>query len=75
MIKPTVSSPASVAGLACVPDLPTKREEPFFSWIDWSAFWIAFAVVFGVYLFTTAPTVTMEDCGELSVGSAHLGVP
>ena len=68
-LAPVVAEPARVSA---APDTP---EEKFFSWIDWSAFWIAFAVVFGVYLFTTAPTVTMEDCGELSTGSAHLGVP
>ena len=48
---------------------------PFFSRVDWSAFWTAFLFTLLVYGLTLAPTVTLEDSGELAVGSDHLGVP
>ncbi len=54
---------------------PSPSTEPFFRFVDWSAFWTATIVVLIVYGFTLAPTVTLEDCGELAVGSDHLGVP
>ncbi len=47
----------------------------FFRKVDWAAFWTAFLVTFGVYCYTLAPTVTLEDSGELTVGSDYLGVP
>lgn len=56
----------------------TLTETPkgrFFTRMDWSAFWTAFLVSFGVYAYTLAPTVTLEDSGELATAAAHLGVP
>ena len=47
----------------------------FFRRIDWAAFWIVLAVSFGVYFYTLAPTLTLEDSGELAVASDYLGVP
>lgn len=47
----------------------------FFRRIDWAAFWVAFIVALGVYVYTLAPTVTLEDGGELAVASDYLGVP
>ena len=47
----------------------------FFRKVDWLAFWTAFAVAFAVYCATLAPTVTLEDSGELVVASDYLGVP
>ncbi len=47
----------------------------FFRKIDWSSFWTAFAISFFVYFLTTAPSVTLEDAGELAVAGDHLGVP
>ena len=47
----------------------------FFRKIDWAAFWTVFAVALGVYWWTLAPTVTLEDSGELAVASDYLGVP
>lgn len=49
--------------------------QPFFRRVDWWVFWITFLVSFGVYFYTNAPTVTLEDSGELAVGSDYLGVP
>ena len=47
----------------------------FFRRIDWSAFWTTFLGTFALYFFTLAPTVTLEDSGELAVASDYLGVP
>jgi tetratricopeptide (TPR) repeat protein len=47
----------------------------FFRRIDWWAFWIVMLVSFGVYFYTLAPTLTLEDSGELAVASDYLGVP
>ena len=54
---------------------PAAPAVPFFRRADWAAFWTVFAVSFGVYFHTLAPTVTLEDCGELAVASDYLGVP
>lgn len=43
--------------------------------IDWYAFWTATIVSMIVYVWTIAPTVTLEDSGELATASAFLGVP
>lgn len=43
--------------------------------IDWFAFWIACIASFAVYVYTLAPTVTLEDSGELAVAGDWLGVP
>ena len=47
----------------------------FFRRIDWWAFWIVLAASFAVYFFTLAPTLSLEDSGELAVASDYLGVP
>lgn len=47
----------------------------FFRKCDWAAFWIAGLATLAVYFFTLAPTVTLEDSGELAVASDYLGVP
>ena len=38
----------------------------FFRRIDWWAFWIVSLVTLAVYVHTLAPTVTLEDSGELA---------
>lgn len=57
------------------PDRPGADATPFFRRVDWSAFWTTFAVSFAAYFYTIAPTVTLEDSGELAVASDYLGVP
>lgn len=42
---------------------------------DWLAFGLVFAITLAAYTFTLAPTVTLEDSGELVVAAEHLGVP
>ena len=58
-------------------DTVTVSDRPgrFFTRLDWSAFWIAFTVTLGVYAYTLAPTLTLEDSGELAVAADYLGVP
>ncbi len=53
----------------------TEESKRFFRKLDWSAFWTACIISFAVYLYTLAPTVTLEDSGELAVASDYLGVP
>jgi tetratricopeptide (TPR) repeat protein len=57
---------------ATLTETPKTR---FFTRMDWSAFWTSFIVSFAVYTYTLAPTVSLEDSGELATAAAHLGVP
>ncbi len=47
----------------------------FFRRSDWWAFWTVLLATFAVYFHTLAPTLTLEDSGELAVASDYLGVP
>ncbi len=47
----------------------------FFRRSDWIAAALTFLVSLAVYTLTLAPTVTLEDSGELIVASDYLGVP
>ena len=56
-------------------DFFDQQKGAFFRRVDLSAFWTTFVVAFGAYFYTMAPTVTLEDSGELAVASDYLGVP
>lgn len=56
-------------------DFLDRTSGPFFRKIDLAAFWTAFLATFAFYVATLAPTVTLEDSGELAVASDYLGVP
>ncbi len=43
--------------------------------VDWVTFWVVTLVVLLGYLYTLAPDLTLEDSGELAVGSMYAGVP
>ncbi len=47
----------------------------FFGRADWIAFAVATLASLVGYVLTLAPTVTLEDSGELAVASDYLGVP
>lgn len=47
----------------------------FFERFDWSAFWVTFLITLTGYTLTLAPTVTMEDSGELATAGTFLGIP
>jgi thioredoxin-like negative regulator of GroEL len=49
--------------------------KPFFRRSDWVAFGLTFLITLIVYTLTLAPTVTLEDSGELITASDYLGVP
>ena len=53
--------------------MPSNR--PFFSKSDRAAFWAGPAISFLVYFLTCAPTVSLEDCGELATAGDYAGVP
>ena len=49
--------------------------ESFFRPVDWLAFGITTLVTLLGYYLTISPDLTLEDCGELAVGSMYAGVP
>jgi len=49
--------------------------EPLFRINDWLAFAVVFVISLAVYAYTVAPSVTLEDSGELVVAADYLGVP
>src|ERR1051326_4600576 len=59
-----------------VPTPPVKPViPPLLRRIDWLTFGITTLVVFIGYYLTLAPDLTLEDSGELAVGSFYAGVP
>jgi thioredoxin-like negative regulator of GroEL len=54
---------------------PPFRVPPLFRRIDWVTMLITFVLVFAGYLMTLAPDLTLEDSGELAVGSFYAGIP
>ncbi len=67
----TSSTKPSPAAFFPAPE-PVKA---FFRRVDWLCFGLTTLVVFLGYLWTLAPDVTLEDSGELAVGSFYAGVP
>src|SRR5438445_7490383 len=57
------------------PPPPPVKVPPLFRPIDWATFGLTFVVMFLSYWWTLAPDLTLEDCGELAVGSFYAGVP
>src|SRR5215204_6358560 len=51
------------------------RPAPLFRKIDWLTFLITFAAAWFGYYYTLAPELTLEDSGELAVGSMYAGIP
>lgn len=74
--KAAASTPASTTP----PKNPTQPPQvpkvpPLFRPIDWIALGVTTLLVFLGYLWTISPDVTLEDSGELAVGSMYAGVP
>ncbi len=63
---------APSAKAAATQSVPTP---PLFRRIDWMTFAITTLAVFIGYFLTLAPDLTLEDSGELAVGSFYAGVP
>ncbi len=47
----------------------------YFTRLEWRGFWITTLISFGVYLWTLAPNVTLEDSGEFLTAAYNWGVP
>ena len=74
--KPQPSAPRTPAAKnAPPPPPPTPPPPPFFRPMDWVTAGVATLLVFIGYLLTLAPDLTLEDSGELAVGSFYAGVP
>jgi len=67
--KAAATRPAPVAAQNPGPVTPLFRK------VDWVAFAITTLISFAGYFYTMAPDVTLQDSGELAVGSFYAGVP
>jgi tetratricopeptide (TPR) repeat protein len=54
--------------------VPAKTP-PLFRSIDWLTFGLTTLLIFIGYMLTLSPDLTLEDSGELAVGSMYAGVP
>ena len=57
------------------PEGPAAALPPLFRRVDWLTFALTFLTAFIGYQLTLAPDVTLQDSGELAVGSFYAGVP
>ncbi len=55
--------------------VPPPAVKPLFRNVDWFTFGLTTVLVFAGYYLTLAPDLTLEDSGELAVGSYYAGVP
>ena len=76
-MKKTKANPAPVSAKPSMV-ISLRSPEPvkaFFRRVDWLCFGLTTLLVFLGYFWTLAPDVTLEDSGELAVGSFYAGVP
>ncbi len=71
---PQPAQPTVTAALAEAAQ-PPQPSGAFFKPHDWLAAAVTFAIALAVYTYSLAPTVTLEDSGELIVAADYLGVP
>ncbi len=71
----TSAKAAPPSSKAVPPPPPGMKVAPLFRRIDWLTFLISFAAVWIGYYLTLAPELTLEDSGELAVGSYYAGIP
>ena len=72
---PNPTSPETSTKTHVDGELGKPASEPFFSRVDWLTGLIVLLISLAAYLYTLAPDVTLEDSGELAVGSMYAGVP
>lgn len=74
---PAATRPAksAVAAPPAAPGIPAAKRAPLFRRIDWWTFAATTLITLVGYLYTLAPDLTLEDCGELAVASYYAGVP
>ncbi|HTH46218.1 MAG TPA: DUF2723 domain-containing protein [Candidatus Limnocylindria bacterium] len=70
-------APAPKAAESATETVPPAIPAPprLFRRVDWLTFAITTLIVLIGYLYTIAPDLTLEDSGELAVGSMYAGVP
>jgi len=74
-IKPSLRpDPAPAEPAKPISGKPGKTP-PLFRPIDWMSFFLTALCTFCGYMYTLAPDLTLEDSGELAVGSFYAGVP
>lgn len=75
--KPAATTPApkSVATVATAPAAEPVTSSRLFRPMDWLTFALVTLFVLIGYLYTVAPDLTLEDSGELAIGSMYAGVP
>ncbi len=72
----SVSAPGPAAAAKAKPIVPPPpAPPPLFRRVDWFTFGITALLVFIGYYLTLAPDLTLEDSGELAVGSFYAAVP
>ena len=71
MVEPIETAPPPAPEVSIQPSIPERLFRP----IDWWTFAVTTFVVLLGYLLTVAPDLTLEDSGELAVGSFYAGVP
>src|SRR5205085_3749474 len=72
----TSNKPAPEAPAPKTPAVPARPVLPrLFRNVDWFTLAVTFLFVFIGYYLTLAPEMTLEDSGELAVGSYYAGVP
>jgi len=65
----------NVAGQLNKKEVQPNKSERLFRPVDWFTAIVTTILVFLGYFYTLAPDLTLEDCGELAVGSFYAGVP
>lgn len=70
--RPAAASTAPVTPPPAPVEPPTPR---LYRPVDWLTFGLTTLLVLLGYLYTIAPDLTLEDSGELAVGSMYAGVP
>lgn len=73
--KPKPGRVAPAGTPVAPPAVRLEPVAPLFRRVDWITFGATTLLTLVVYLFTLAPDLTLEDCGELAVASYYLGVP
>jgi len=72
---PDVPGKAAKPGVAKPGPVAAPPRTPLFRRVDWITFGVTTFITLIAYLYTLAPDLTLEDSGELAVGSYYAGVP
>lgn len=75
LLKSLPASALEVSEDSQVGEEKGKSHQPLYRREDWVSMALTTFLVMVGYLFTMAPDLTLEDCGELAVGSLYAGVP